>query len=202
MGTPETSKLTPEQVAAKRDADTQRAYTKGQQEIAALKAQVSELEKLAKPEVIISETDRDRLEDLKTSNPELWRQEMNSLETSAKQTQKELLDQAVLTATKAGAEGQKQQALIQFNTDNNINITNEMLQLDVPARLYAKFEAGEVTYSEYLNSAKEFLTKPKVVGNGQETMDQPNLNNSGGGATPQDSGIQEDIVKDYANINL
>lgn len=203
MGTPEQKSDTSTQVDyEKRFADTQKAFTKGQQDNKVLKAKIAELEKLVKPEVIISETDKERLDDLKTTNPDAWRRELNQLELDANTKHSETLDTIAQNATHEGNVEMQAQTLAQFNLDNKVNITPEMLNLDVPGRLYAKVEAGESTYLEYIKSAYEYLQKPKVVGNGQTTLNQPNLGDSGGDTTPQDTSTNKSIVHDYANINL
>ena len=185
----------------KRFKDTQGAYTKSQQELKAAKAKLEALEKLTQPKVELDEATKTELEDLKYSDPDAWRAKMNSLEQEAKRKHTEMLDEASQAAKQAAELEYRQQVLIDFQASHpDIIINDEVIKYDVPPRITKRLESGEVSFEQYLNDVAEYLKTPKVIGDGNTTLNQPNLNRVGGDDKPSDSAVKKDIVKDYKNL--
>ncbi|RKZ26368.1 hypothetical protein DRQ29_04990, partial [bacterium] len=82
--------------ATKSYRDNQSGFTKSQQSLKETEAEVTALrEKLAKytsKSLELSPEDRQTLDNLKATNPEAWREELNKLETQSKQAIQEELD--------------------------------------------------------------------------------------------------------------
>lgn len=185
----------------KRFKDTQGAYTKSQQELKTVKAKLEVLEKLTQPKVEIDNTTKEELEDLKFSDPEAWRARMNQIEQEAKNKHLAMLEEAQLAAKKQAELEHRQQVLRDFQASHpNIVINDEVIAYDVPPRITKKLEEGKVSFEDFLQEVAEYLTTPKVIGDGNKTLNQPNLNKVGGDDKPSDVAIKKDIVKDYKNI--
>ena len=185
----------------KRYKDTQAAYTKSQQELKAVKAKVDVLEKLTTPQIQIDAEAQKELDDLKYSDPDAWRTKMNNLELDARSKHQNLISAAEQQAAIQAEMDRRTQVLNEYNRSHpGFEITDEVIQLDVPTRITKKLESGELSFDDFLGEVKEFLYSPKKVGTNNKTLGQPNLGNLGGGDTPSDTSISKDIVANYKNI--
>lgn len=185
----------------KRYKDTQAAYTKSQQELKAVKAKVDVLEKLTTPQIQIDAEAQKELDDLKYSDPDAWRTKMNNLEIDARSKHQNLISAAEQQAAIQAEMDRRTQVLNEYNRSHpGFEITDEVIQLDVPTRITKKLESGELSFDDFLGEVKEFLYSPKKVGTPNKTLGQPNLGNLGGGDTPSDTSISKDIVANYKNI--
>lgn len=185
----------------KRYKDTQAAYTKSQQELKAVKAKVDVLEKLTTPQIQIDAEAQKELDDLKYSDPDAWRAKMNNLELDARSKHQNLISTAEQQAAIQAEMDRRTQVLNEYNSSHpGFEITDEVIQLDVPTRITKKLESGELSFDDFLGEVKEFLYAPKKVGTTNKTLGQPNLGNLGGGDTPSDTSISKDIVANYKNI--
>jgi len=183
----------------KRFKDTQAAYTKARQEIAKLKAKLKVLEETnntyIKPN--IPEEKAKELEKLKFEDPDKWRLEMNKLEEMAKNE----ANQKISQVEKKLSELEKRQLIFEeFQASHpDVVINDDVIKYDVPPRITQKLESGKITFQEFLEEAYNYLKTPKVVGDGNKTIGQPNLNKVGGDDTPFNGSVYQDIVKSYKN---
>lgn len=185
----------------KRFKDTQSAYTKSQQELKAAKAKLEALEKLTQPVVQLDEATQAQLDELKYSNPEAWRDKMNSLEAEAKLKHLSVLSEAEKIAMQQAELEQRAQILSEYNSKHPQNpITDEVIMFDVPPRITKKLENGEISFEEFLNEAHNFLYAPKKVGDGNKTLNQPNMRDFGGGTTPSTNAVDSSIIENYKNL--
>lgn len=185
----------------KRFKDTQSAYTKSQQELKAAKAKLEALEKLTQPVVQLDEATQAQLDELKYSNPEAWRDKMNSLEAEAKLKHLSVLSEAEKIAMQQAELEQRAQILSEYNSKHPQNpITDEVIMFDVPPRITKKLENGEISFEEFLTEAHNFLYAPKKVGDGNQTLKQPNMRDFGGGITPTDNAVDSSIIENYKNL--
>lgn len=171
--------------AEKRRKDTQAAFTKSQQELKTTKAELGVLKTQAV--ISLSPDELSALEDLKFSDPEKWRLEVNKLEKAKVDN---INTQIMEETKKLSFEEElirRQSILVEFNQANpGLVIDDEVLQYDVPKRITSKLEKGEVSFEDFLAEVKEYLTTPKTVKTvGVEQ--QPNLGNVGGGSTASHS---------------
>lgn len=180
------------EVAEKRRKDTQAAFTKGQQEIKALKAQLEQLQKMVAPPLELSDDERQDLEDLKLIDPDAWRVKMNKLEAQATEKVKEKLSEAEKAAMDALEVERRYEVMQSFNEQHpDLVINDDVIANDVPPRFLKQLEKGEIEFEEFLDKVYTFLTKGKTVKN-EETLDQPNLGKTGGGSTPQRNSQQQE----------
>lgn len=185
----------------KRFKDTQSAYTKSQQELKAVKAKLEALEKLTQPVVQLDEATQAQLDELKYSNPEAWRDKMNSLEAEAKLKHLSVLSEAEKVAMQQAELEQRAQILSEYNSKHPQNpITDEVIMFDVPPRITKKLENGEISFEQFLTEAHNFLYAPKKVGDGNQTFKQPNMRDFGGGTTPTDNAVDSSIIENYKNL--
>ena len=185
----------------KRFKDTQSAYTKSQQELKAAKAKLEALEKLTQPVVQLDEATQAQLDELKYSNPEAWRDKMNSLEAEAKLKHLSVLSEAEKIAMQQAELEQRAQILSEYNSKHPQNpITDEVIMFDVPPRITKKLENGEISFEEFLSEAHNFLYAPKKVGDGNQTLKQPNMRDFGGGTTPTNNAVDSSIIENYKNL--
>ena len=185
----------------KRFKDTQSAYTKSQQELKAAKAKLEALEKLTQPVVQLDEATQAQLDELKYSNPEAWRDKMNSLEAEAKLKHLSVLSEAEKIAMQQAELEQRAQILSEYNSKHPQNpITDEVIMFDVPPRITKKLENGEIGFEQFLAEAHNFLYAPKKVGDGNKTLNQPNMRDFGGGTTPSTNAVDSSIIENYKNL--
>lgn len=197
-GTPSDSKVddTPNATQVdweKRFKDTQADLTRRCQENAQLKAELEVL-KNTDTSINISEEDKQRLEELKYSDPDAWRKELNNIEKQKRDSlQKDIQDKvAELT------EIEKRRVILEDfqRTNPQIVLNDEVIALDIPPRITNKLEQGKISFPEFLVECRDFLTSKKVVKDINTTLDQPNLSKIGG---DNKLNIQKDSI-DYSKI--
>lgn len=185
----------------KRFKDTQASFTKSQQELKAAKAKLEVLEKLTTPTIQLDEDAKQELDDLKFSDPDAWRVKMNTLEQEAKVKHQSLLSEVESKASLQAELERRMQVLEDYNRSHPNNpITQELIDYDVPARINKKLESGEITFDEFISEVHQFIYTPKKVGTANKVMQQPNLSQFGGGTTPQEGAVIQDIAANYKNI--
>ena len=185
--------------------DTQSAYTKNQQSAKELEAERDALrEKLAthsqKPLELTTEQ-QSELDKLYVDNPQAWRAKMNMLEKQSSDAIQAELDTVTKEVTeKAGAEfelARRYSYLEEFNSTRGDNqITTDILDNDIPARINNKLANSEVTFEEYLVEVSDYLGAGKVVS--KETPAQTtDLNKANGGAVASGTTKEEGQI-DYS----
>ena len=190
--------------------DTQSAYTKNQQTVKELEAEREALKsKLAthsqKPLELTTEQQTE-LDKLYVENPNAWRAKMNMLEKQSSDAIQEELDTVTKEVTeKAGAEfelARRYTYLEDFNSnrDEAHQITTDVLDNDVPARINNKLAKGEVTFEEYMVEVSDYLDKGKTVSKTTATQ-TTDLNKSNGSAVAQ--GVtKEEGTLDYGQMTF
>lgn len=214
MGTPETKTDTPESTTVdyeKRFKDTQAFATKiaqekaeKERELEELKAELSVLRTTAKPSMSIPKEVQDELEDLKYSDPEAWRSRLNQLEAEANKEFNSKLTEAKQATAQQLELNRRASILAEFEAAHpDIAFTDELLQLDIPARITKKLESGKVSYEEFLNEVVDFVKAPKVIGSTAKTLNQPNLSKIGGDDTPTKDRIDSrNLQQKYADMEF
>ena len=165
MGIPEgTTTDTPESTQTvdyeKRFKDTQAFATKiaqekadKERELEELKAELSVLKTTAKPSLTIDPQVQSELEDLKYSDPDAWRTRVNELETKANVEFNSKIAEAKQLSSQQLELQRRANVLAQFQTEHpDVELTDELLHLDIPQRIVKELENGKVTYEEFLNN--------------------------------------------------
>lgn len=181
----------------KRFKDTQAAYTKSRQELAAVRGRLEALEK-APAGVTIDPDLEDELNHLKVSDPDAWRARLNQIENEAANQR---LGQ-ISEAEKAATERERRQIIFDHFRESNpdIVINDDVIEYDIPKRITRKLEKGEIEFESFLTEVADYLRKPKTIGDGNKTLNQPNLGKNPGGSTPSDDAGQRKHIQDYSDV--
>ena len=187
--------------ASKSFRDTQSGFTKSQLSLKESESENSFLrEQLAKQNQTLGLTPEKakELDDLMFTDPKAWRIEMNKLDAQASG---QYDTQIAEVRQKSGAEFELERrinVLKDYNVGRKTEITPDVLDNDIPARITNKLADGNITFEEYLEEASEYLSKGKVVvtETPAKTVD---LNKANGSSTAQPQTKQEGEL-DYANV--
>ena len=190
----------------KRFKDTQGAYTKSQQalkdaeaRLAAADAKIKALDTVGKP--TLSADVLADLDDLKHKDPDKWRVKLNRLEGEARAKRDAEIAKIEKAAHHSVELANRTEALAEFHRQHpDIVLTDDVIKYDVPPRLTNRLESGEISFDNFLQEAANFIQKPKVIGDGNSLLGQPNLTNIGGGSAPTETATHLSIEENYANI--
>ncbi len=186
--------------AEMRRRETQGSFTKSQQDLRQKEAELKTVKTFSRPipKVVLTEEQREELDDLKISNPDAWRVKMNAFENEAilkaDKEHKENMDEA-LTAN----ELERRKDIFETFQKNNPNvvINDDVIKNDVPPRYKQRLEAGEITFEQFLDNVKTYLSQGKIIQKDNLEQGQPNLSDVGGGAEPGKKSIELDDVAQY-----
>lgn len=187
----------------KRHRDTQSAYTKTRQELKKTETVASELEKhvLDTATMHLSDRERDELDELKLRDPDKWRSKLNEYEEKSRG----LLQEKLAEINKKGEELSeleiREAQLAAFVENTGLELNDDIIDNELPAKYKKELEEGKVTFDEFLEKAREFLTTPKVVKGSKDEPAKPNpdMNRLSGGREPAQEDQAKDIVKSYDN---
>ena len=184
----------------KRFKDTQAAYTQSRQELAKIKAQLQATEAMS--QFAMPADVKARLDELKFSDPDAWREELNAFEQSkTKQFEEVYSANTEANLSKLNQED-RVQTLKEFNSLHGVEITESLLQNEIPNRIHNELNSGAIDYSTYLAKCVEYLKTPKVIAGTQEVLGQPNIGKIGGGATPGEAASNINIETAYKTMVL
>ena len=183
-----------------RRRDTQSAYTKSQQSNKALTAENDKLASSWESDAVsnLSNTEQARLEELKVQDPDMWRTEIATIE-DAKRVQFKEKRQAISVEASQGTELERRELqLVQFNKDNpDVQITDDVIQNDVPPRITRALENGDIQFDEYLDKVKSYLGKGKKLAPGTKAPEGPDFANARGSNTPTKEAVNAQNSNDY-----
>lgn len=164
-------------LAEKKFRDTKAGYTKSRQELAQLRAKAEVFESQLSSNIQLTAEQVDELEDLKSVDPDEWYTKKMEYERQAKEATKSKLDELASEAsTKALQEltkGERTSILEEFNSQKGLNLTEEIMEYDVPPRIQKQAES--MSYEEYLEVVANYLSKGKVVKQTDDGLDQVNI---------------------------
>ena len=183
----------------KRRRDTQSALAKTTSANAVLVAENEGLTELVKQGKIVnlSPEQEEELKELKFSDPEAWRKQMNDLEQNAANALQGNLTDISEKAKLKGATGERKVLLDAFISDNpGLTITDDVLANDIPPRITSALERGEVSFMTFLGNVKEYLTSGKVILD-NKPGEAPNLSKIGGTDVPGENAETQSDADDY-----
>lgn len=187
--------------AERRRRDTQSAYTKTQQQLKQLESERNHLLKGWEADFTKTlPTDKQaELEELKASDPDAWRNRLNELEQEQRQAFQAKAQEIAVKAKGETELDYRQRALEEFQQANpTLTINDDVIQNDVPPRLTKQLEKGEITFGEFLNQVKTFMTKGKVVNpKVDKANDDPDLGDVPGGSAPGGDAVAKASKKQY-----
>lgn len=173
-------------VAEQRRKDAQAALTPLQQENARLKAELQEQKHSVNTSVITPEKQTE-LDDLKFTDPDKWRTEMNTIEQENQKASQSRIDEETKKQTDIAT---TQQFLRQ-----NPNLDAKLVQQVIPSAMKGKYEAGELSMQDLLDAGKKLLNGATVAS--VMAPNTPNIGDVAGSDKPTDQAKQKQVEKDW-----
>lgn len=174
--------------------DTQAAYTKARQEIAALKTKAAALEAEIQEKGYTLDPDvADELEALKYSDPEAWRQRLNALESQrAKDIDSKIAAEVEIE--------RRTQLLKEYNDANPEYPLNDYVAQNVlPGSFMRRLDAGEITFEGFIAEASDYLKRVKVgPGNSDKAGKGQPIRQLDGSSSPEPNGSNDE--KSYRDL--
>lgn len=185
----------------KQRRDTQSSFTKVSQQNKRLEAENAKLTESWQQDYLktLSVADQAEMEELKVQDPEEWRNKMNQLEQAEAAKFSERRQAISHEASQLTELELREQQLEEFNKANpDFQITDDVIDNDIPPRLTKQLEQGKLSFGEFLEKAKKYVTTPKKIA-GQNAPDDPNLGQAPGGHKPSDRAREQQMSTDYKN---
>jgi len=187
-----------------RRRNTEAAFTKASQEAKLYKTEVEALKSklLEESSVDLSSSELENLEELRITDPNQWRLEVNRIEEESKSLKikevEDYLSETRNNLTEKEKSIKLNEALNSFNSGSDSKITIEHLENDIPPRLLKSYESGKISLEELLEDAKTL-----IYGNPSIKQDnipnEPNFNKIPGSDKEYKLGL-ENRKSDYNNI--
>ena len=76
-------------------------------------------------------------------------------------------------------------------------LNDEVFANDLPPRITGKLARGEVSFEDFLEESKEFLTKGRVIKGTKDVDAEPNLGDAGGRDKASDAAMSGDLDVSY-----
>lgn len=150
--------------------ETNDSHMADQQAIASFKAQNDVLTKkvqslLAKGAYsTLNTSDKERLDELRTDDPESWRAEMDALEARVSTATDEDLKKQLSDADSGAIIAARSKLLDAHNAANpGRQITQDVIDNDVPPRIKNKLVRGTIDFAEFLAEVSEYTARGKKV---------------------------------------
>lgn len=183
-----------------RRRDTQATYTKSQQRIKSLETENTQLASSWESDAVanLSNSEQARLEELKVQDPDAWRTEIGTIEEGKRTAFKEKRQAITVEASKMTELERRESQLEQHNIDNpEHQITDDVIDNDIPPRITRKLESGEIQFDEYLAQVASYLGKPKKLAPGTKAPDEPDFSGARGSNKPTDEAFKAQSSNDY-----
>jgi hypothetical protein len=187
-----------------RRRDTQAEFTRSRQALRAVEAERDSLKDTISQSATleISSELQEELDQLQIEDPNAWRLKMNSLELEAKKASETKITEAITvageTASKEFELENRVKVLDNFNATSDIQITQELIDEEIPPRITKKLENGDIDFAGFLNEVASYTRKNKIVGT-EQVLAQPNLGEVGGGTVPIEAKAEKSLETVYAN---
>jgi hypothetical protein len=183
-----------------RRRDTQGAFTKSQQRVKALETENDSLANSWESDAVanLSNSEQARLEELKVQDPDAWRAEISTIEDTKRTAFKEKRQAISTEASKTTEVERRTSQLEQHNIDNpEHQITDEVIDNDVPPRITRELETGKISFEEFLTKVSSYLGKPKKLAPGTAAPDEPDFSSARGSNKPTEEAFKAQSSSDY-----
>ena len=190
--------------ATKSFRDTQAAYTKSQQKLKEMEAELEVLRNQVTtnidPTSLLTPEEKKELDQLKYQNPEKWRGVMQILENKAREQVNQNLSSTRQVAGKQAAIEQRMKILEEFNKGLDTPLTPEQLDMEVPPAWAQQVLEGKMDFVDYLEKAAKFLGSTKTIERTPAPEKTTNMNQTTGSSTPVVDKEPEGI--DYSTVTF
>ena len=173
-----------------RRRDTQAEYTRLSQTNSTLQKQLNSVSTELEAEIIKTAplSEQARLEELKHSNPDVWREELGKLEQAARGKAKERIDKVRNDASLEDVVAQRATVLQDFKQANpGFDLTDEIIASELPPRMVKDLETGKITFEDFLAKSHKFLTGNVHIAPVEKAPNLPDLGKVGGKGDPLDA---------------
>ena len=127
----------------------------------------------------------------------MWRAKLNEIENEKQNAMQVKIEEATKDALEETKAELQNRQLNDYNQRHQTNITAEMLEYDIPRRIQKKLHDGTITFEQFLDEAHKYIDTPKVVGDGNKTLEQPNITKSAGSSTPSKDSAEKSAYDFY-----
>ena len=170
----------------KRRRDTQASYTRSQQELKKTQLLSQKMAETLETELVqvLPAAQIAELEELKHQDPDAWRQKLTALENSRRDEVRATLQ---TIEQEAGSKSELEQRVEQLQAFQqaypDISLTDEVIENDIPPRITKKLEQGKISFPDFLEECRAYLTKGKVVDKGEEPPVIPDISKNPGSSS-------------------
>jgi hypothetical protein len=124
---------------------------------------------------------------------------MNQLEAEAQATLSTELSSVQTQASQQAELERRTEVLALFREGHtDVQLTDEVLENEIPPRIQKKLENGQVSFEEFLDEAYSYLKKGKAIYS-PKVEDEPNMSRVGGSANPAAEAIAKDSQASYSD---
>lgn len=189
-------------IAEKRRRDQQRDYQNVKGKLTATTAEVEALKKEISGMTIeddLTSEEQKELDDLKFTDPDMWFEKKQELQKQLETKKKDKLEEVTSAASLEATIEERAQLLLAHNEANpDFQITQEVLENDVPPRFLKALEGGQ-PFDEFIDDVLQFLQKPKKLKD-EKLQGEVDLGKLTGGQTPAkgEKRTEEEIYADLA----
>lgn len=158
--------------------------------------ELAKVKELSTPK--LSSEEQDRLDSLKYSDPEAWREAMNSLESSREAKVNEFLNERKQVHSEKLQKAELDQAVedLQAKYSDFKDVISENTLVDnIPYGLTAKYKKGEISVTDYLEKAYTFITAAGVIN--PQSSSVPDLSAATGSSRPSRQAVDKDLLASY-----
>lgn len=146
----------------------------------------------------LSNEQKEELEGLKIQDPDKWREKLNEYETEARKILTQKVSEFTTEGQVVSELEERKIKLAAFTESTKIELTDDIIQNELPAAYSRQLEKGEITFDEFLTKAQKFLTKGKVIQGSTEDPDKTtNLGKLAGGPEPDKEAQEGDLEQQY-----
>lgn len=186
--------------AERRRRDTQAAYTRVSQRARELEkteqALVNRLEDFAMATLPADQLQK--LEELKLSDPEAWRAELNKVEADAKAKLKEEVRGIGKKVQQESELERRTRILEDYNKQNPEQpLTDDLISAEIPPKYVKELDEGKITFEEFIGKCDKFLKANKVIKQPDDPKTGKTLDDVGGRSTPSDTDVGRAAASSY-----
>lgn len=170
----------------KRRRDTQASYTRSQQELKKTQLLSQKMAETLEAELVnvLPVAKAAELEELKHQDPDAWRQKLTELENARREevrTQLQTIEQEA--GSKSELELRVEQLAAFQAAYPDIAITDEVIENDIPPRITRKLEKGTISFADFLEECRVYLSKGKTIDKGDTPPDLPDISKNPGSSS-------------------
>jgi len=141
---------------------------------------------------------RTELDGLKTSDPDAWKTKIDEYKEVARTTHKEKRTKLTDDAKNETELDKRARLVEEYNEANpELQITQDLIDNDVPPRITNQLAKGEITFEEYIAKVVKYVSKDKVIDKGKGVDEKPDFDKAGGSSIPDEDAVARAAASSY-----